>query len=155
MENYILTSSLTEQRVDSDLVLSSSILKIKNTLTSFNGDFILSASGGSSVVVSGSLSSSNEALLGSMRLGSLVPALNGGSIGGSSSNVHIRTAGTAAGTAGNVVAIQDVNGNYNPNIAAAGFQTKAAGVISWDSASFASTTAKLNITGTISGIPTT
>jgi len=33
--------------------------------------------------------------------------------------------------------------------------TGAAGVISWDSASFASTTAKLNITGTISGIPTT
>jgi len=52
---YILSSSANEQRIDSDIVLSASNIKINEKLSSYNSHLILSSSIGSNVTISGSL----------------------------------------------------------------------------------------------------
>lgn len=52
---YVLTSSLTEQKIDSELVLSASNLRVNGFVTSYSGYLILSSSDGSWAHVSGNL----------------------------------------------------------------------------------------------------
>src|SRR5690606_15415388 len=52
---YILTSSATEQKIDSNLVLSASVIKVNETITSYGSRLILSSSADSVVSVSGTL----------------------------------------------------------------------------------------------------
>jgi hypothetical protein len=51
---YILTHSLNEQKINSNLVLSASNIKINEKISSYNSDLILSSSKGSVLTFSGS-----------------------------------------------------------------------------------------------------